>query len=160
MKRLIITLVVFCVAFSAHAQFYAGGGFRIANNFDAPGSIFSLEPEIGYNLSDKLAVGGAFGLFSSRIGDNRSSSFSFQPYARYTFASIGILNFFVDGAVKLTTHKGGGGAWEFGAYPGIAIPLDGRFSFVAHMGQLSFSSDSVFTLGLDNSVSAGLFFHF
>lgn len=160
MKRILITLVTLCVALTANAQFYLGGSFRAVNNTDAPSSSFSFAPELGYNINESFSIGSGFGFYTSRTGDHRSSSFSFSPYARYTFAELGPINFFIDGAVKLTTRKGGDGSWEIGLYPGIALPLTDSFSFVAHMGQLSFNSASVFTLGLDNAVSAGLYFHF
>ena len=160
MKKLIITLISLCIALSANAQFYVGGGLRFSSNAESDLTTFSFTPELGYNLSDSFAVGSAF-VFSSRSVDNYSTgTISFKPYLRYTFAELGIVRFFIDGAVTLTKPKNGDGSWEIGAYPGIAIPVNGRLCFVAHMGQLSYNSSSVFTLGVDNSVSAGLFFNF
>ena len=160
MKRVIITLIALCIALSANAQFYVGGGFKFSSNADAELTTFSFSPEFGYNLNDSFAVGLAFGSSFRRVNDYSSSTISFKPYVRYTFAELGIVRLFVDGAVALSKTKNADGAWEIGAYPGIAIPVGERLSFVAHMGQLSFNSSSVFTLGLDNTVSAGLFFHF
>lgn len=160
MKKLIITLVTLCVAFTAHAQFYVGGGFGLVTNADTRSSTFNFSPELGYNLSDTFAVGGALGYITNRTGDYTHSYFSIRPYVRYTFAEVGPLNFFIDGAIELTTYRGGDGSWEIGVYPGVALPLNDRFSLVAHIGELSFNSGSTFTLALDNTLSAGLYYHF
>lgn len=45
------------VAIAASAQVYVGGQVGLWRNTDDNHSKFSIAPEVGYNLSDKWAVG-------------------------------------------------------------------------------------------------------
>lgn len=160
MKKVLITLIAAFAAISANAQFYVGGSFRFSSNPDADVSSFKLAPEIGYDINDAFSVGLAMALRTDSVAGYSARSTSFNPYVRYAFANVGGIRFFADGGLVLTTAKNSDGAWKIGIFPGFAIPVNDSFSFVAHLGELSFDSSSTFILGLDNSVSAGLYFHF
>lgn len=160
MKKFILTAIILCAALTANAQFYLGGGVRFVNNGNTDVTTFSFAPELGYNLSDQVALGAAFGISARNTNAGNTNTFSFKPYVRYTFAEIGIARFFIDGALTLAKPSNHDGTWEIGVYPGIALPLNERLSFVAHLGELSYNSGSVFTLGLENTVSTGIYYSF
>ena len=52
------------------------------------------------------------------------------------------------------------GSWEIGLYPGIAAPISGKLSAVAHIGAIAYNSDTSFCIGLSNVASAGLYYSF
>ena len=61
MKKIVILFFVVMVALSAKAQFYAGGNVSLWHNDDADNTYFLIEPELGYNINEKWAVGATLG---------------------------------------------------------------------------------------------------
>ena len=155
MKKLFIVLFAIMMATAAHAQFYAGGSIGFSSNGNSKTSVFSVSPEVGYVLNDKFAVGAELTL-SAFTGGN---TIGFAPYARYTFLNIGKVSIFADGAFSFSKTKNIDAVWEIGVYPGLSIPLDPRLSLVAHVGALAYNSGNVFKVGLDNSISTGLYYN-
>lgn len=106
MKKLFITLTVIAgLAFSSNAQefgFKQGDillegniGFNSTNNknTDVKTSSFGFEPKAGYFVTDKIAVGLALGLNTSKnenpVTTTKSSSFDIGVFGRYYFLEIG-----------------------------------------------------------------------
>ena len=58
MKKFVILLFVAMAALSAKAQVYVGGTVALWHNDDLDATTFALNPEVGYNLNEKLAIGG------------------------------------------------------------------------------------------------------
>ena len=83
---MMVALLVATVA--ASAQVYVGGGIGIGSSKDAHAegvdvdakTTFYITPEIGYNLSDNLAVGIGLGYNHSKKGDFKTNGFSIEPY--------------------------------------------------------------------------------
>ena len=161
MRKFILALVAISFAAIANAQVYGGGSLALKTNSDAESTQISIVPEIGYVLNDKFAIGAALGLYTVSYEDfGSSSTISFKPYVRYTLLTAGPVSLFTDAAFTYSKPKNYDGRWEIGLYPGISAPISGRLSAVAHIGALSYNSNTTFSLGLSNVASAGLFFNF
>jgi hypothetical protein len=147
MKKFFMTLVAaVAVAASANAQVYVGGGIGIGSTkVDAEGAeavtSYKLIPEVGYNFNDKWAAGVAFGWKGVNKGGARSVFVN--PYARYTFVKFNHVNVFVDGGVAYEhdnnqtlegVYAKSANALSVGFRPGVAVNLNDKVSFVAHVG--------------------------
>ena len=135
MKRIILTVLLLTGMSAMQAQeskFYVGGtlGFTWSklksDDTSTSGASVKVMPEVGYNLSDKWALGvslgyshgyAAFGgidfndlksianAVASTAADVASdgtaklNSFRFAPYARYNFWQTGKLKFFLEGSL-------------------------------------------------------------
>ena len=188
MKKIFAVALVAMMTMTANAQVYVGGSLSFASQSteklagDKSETSFSIMPEIGYNLNEEWAIGAVIGYTSNKFagvsatvpgyGTNVSeSAFTFNPYARYTFANLGKVNLFVDGGVDFTTFsKSDCTALGVGFKPGLAVALTDQLSFVSHLGfigwqQLNPDGDdnNYNTFGLDLSganLSFGLYFNF
>lgn len=94
MKKLVFALGMIACFFTAQAQTEQGGWLVGANSnlsftstsadgIDDNQSNFNLSVQGGYFLADNLAAGLRLGFFSSKLGDNKSTSTSIGPFARY-----------------------------------------------------------------------------
>lgn len=188
MKKFFMTLVAaVAVAASANAQVYVGGGFGLGSyKYDAEGAeavtYYKLLPEIGYNFNDKWAAGVVFGWAGANKDHARAVSVS--PYARYTFVKFNHVNVFVDGGVGYTHYNNanvglGNGTDYVGARsmnelkvgfkPGVAVNLNDKLSFVAHVGFLGYTRTKIRDAkafndwGVDvdgNNLTFGLYYNF
>lgn len=102
MKKLLVLVVAALFAVSASAQLYVGGslGFSMESvkndNGDKLGTVtaFSLFPEIGYSLNEKIDVGMSFGfgMVSSKpegMDAIKSNAWEVAPYLRYSLVEFG-----------------------------------------------------------------------
>ena len=161
MRKLIFTLIAISFAAFANAQIYAGGSLSLKTNSDAESTSISIAPEVGYVLNDKFSVGAALGLYThSYKGYGSSNVLSIKPYVRYTLLQAGPVSLFTDAAFTYMKPKDYDGSWEIGLYPGIAAPISGKLSAVAHIGAIAYNSDTSFCIGLSNVASAGLYYSF
>lgn len=174
MKKMILTLAVSVMTLVASAQTYVGGGIGLWRNSDEKTTSFNIQPEIGFNLNSKWALGVALGYEHASVNGTKANAFSVSPYARYTFARLGAVSLFADGTAGVTTAKVKGSdsatAWEIGIKPGVAVSLNNRISFVAHVGFLgykdtdeipSMASQDGFGFNLNgNSLTFGLYYNF
>jgi len=112
MKKTISSIIITLFGLiSANAQYYIGGSLSLnvssqsveqMNNKSNPSYSFSLSPEIGYSLNEKMDIGLLFsiGTSSSKISsiglnpdgywigftnDSNTKSFQISPYFRYSF---------------------------------------------------------------------------
>lgn len=171
-----MTLVAVAMATTMNAQWYVGGtvGYNYTKdkNTDIKSNTFQLVPEVGYNLNDKWAVGMKIGYGYNKVGDDKAHEFVVNPYARYTFVKLDKVNFFVDGGFEYNYVKvDGDSANGFGISfkPGVAVNLNEKVSFVAHVGNFGWSSAKAknaksvqsVDLGLNlTSVDFGLYYNF
>ena len=154
MKKVFLSLVVLASSLAASAQMYVGGEVGLWRDYDANNTSFSIAPEVGYNLSDKLAIGLSIAYDYNYLGnDKKVNAIKVAPYARYTYAKFGNVNLFLDGGFGFKTYKvsvdGESGdaqnAWEVGLKPGLSVNLTSKLSFIAHVGFFGYrdSDDSV-----------------
>ncbi len=120
MKQTILSIVItLLTSVSTNAQCYIGGSLSLnmssekiqdLDNSTNPSYSFSISPEIGYSLNDKIDIGLSLStLFSSfkqsnirvdiennlRVGgiaEDKTKSIEFAPYIRYSFLKWGKLD--------------------------------------------------------------------
>ncbi len=180
MKKILMTLAAVCVAATMNAQVYVGGniGFATSSYDGNSTTVWSLLPEIGYNLNEKWAVGTVIGYGEARVKAKGASAdkvkkFQVAPYARYTFVKWEKVNLFVDGTVGYQHENYGGvktNTFGIGFKPGVAVNLNDRLSFVAHVGFLGYENEKVkgddkstnsFGLNLNgNNLTFGMYYNF
>lgn len=155
MKKALLVIALVFMALTAKAQLYVGG----AIGFTSAGPAFVLSPELGYDINDNMAVGGALGF---EFG-NGVFEFDIAPYFRYYFADWGDVRFFADAqfefAVVNVNGAGTGTRWGVGIRPGIAFPVNDRFSLVAHVMQIGYYNNA-FAFNFNTGSSIGLFYNF
>lgn len=159
MKKIVLMAAFMVASLAASAQVYVGGslGFesqKADKDADAS-STFSIMPELGYNLSDNLAVGIQLGYTHSNdkgyINDGELSgvkseakigAFEVAPYARYTFAKTGIASFFVDGGIKATflSNDAEGTIFGIGVRPGVKLSASEKVDFIAKLGYIGYQT--------------------
>ena len=85
MKKFVILLFVAMAALSAKAQVYVGGTVALWHNDDLDATTFAWNPEVGYNLNEKLAIGGVLTFAHSKLDEGKYNAFALAPYARYSY---------------------------------------------------------------------------
>ncbi|MBQ7472152.1 MAG: outer membrane beta-barrel protein [Prevotella sp.] len=164
MKKIFMTLVIAAMAVSANAQLYVGGGVAYGTeklDTDGAESVASWKfvPEIGYNFTDDMAAGIAFGWEGSNKGGQKS--FEINPYFRYTFLKEGMVSLFADASVGYKHYYSNPTAningvdtkveeynvLSAGIKPGVAFNVTEKFSVVAHVGFFGWQQDKCKYLG-------------
>ena len=184
MKKIFAVALVAMMTMTVNAQVYVGGGVGLqSSSYDGNSeTFFKLMPEIGYNLNEDWAVGIAVGYGESKTTLKEANikstvkvkAFEVAPYARYTFAKFDKVNLFVDGTVGYS-HVDYAGAktnsFALGLKPGVAVNLNDKLSFVAHVGFLGYQNAkedydgakavNSFGVNLDGSnLSFGVYYNF
>jgi hypothetical protein len=120
---------------------------------DIKRTVFSIAPEIGYNISDKFAVAASVNFSYAKEKNDwmeqKESGFVFNPYVRYSFLKKGIVSAFIDGSIAfgVSDFKG----FEAGIRPGVAVSLTERFSAAIHFGFIGYNNGK----GVGNYAVAG-----
>lgn len=168
MKKIIVVIAAVLISLAAKAQFYVGGSLEGLFNDN---TAISIAPEVGYNINDTFSVGAAIAFGSVK---DFNSAFGINPYVRWNFAQNEPLNFFLDGGLVYLTYNDkildkSYSCFQIGIRPGFAIPVNDKFSFVAHVGFLGYTAnedgvpgyDDGFGINLDgNDILCGLYFNF
>ena len=176
MRKLFVMVTLAAMTLTASAQWFVGGKVGLWRDYDANATNFSLMPEVGYNLSDKWAVGTVIGWDYLYKDGSKKNGFDIAPYARYTVTKFGPVSVFLDGGFDFYTYKvkGAGSsmnAWEVGVKPGVSVALTEKLSFDTHIGFLGYrDADDVSSakwdsngIGFDldgNTISFGLYYYF
>ena len=187
MKKMIIAAFVAVVSLTASAQIWVGGevGFNTwkESNPSLKGNQFTVAPEVGYKLNDKLDVAVLIGYAHAKNADelfdfelldfDNANGFELNPYLRYTFAKAGNFGFFVDGGFTYALLHVCGvdksvNAWEIGLKPGISYAVSDKVTLVAKVGFAGYQFAKQgswkryeFGLGLDgNNISFGAYVNF
>lgn len=154
-KFLLACAVALGMAATASAQnLYVGGELGFWHDGATEDSYatnkITFLPEIGFNFSDKFALGTVIGYDYTAICRTGVSNniFKFEPYARYTYfkSESNFVSLFVDGAVGFgagwTKYDDESSktatVWNIGLRPGVALNFNEKFSFVAHVGFLGY----------------------
>ena len=180
MKKIMMIAAMMVAAVSANAQVYLGGSVGVAtSSYDGNSTtVWSILPEVGYNLNEKWALGMTIGYGESRVkvknaGTEKVKTFQVSPYARYTFVKFDKINLFVDGGVGYMHENYAGtktNTFAIGFKPGVAVNLNEKLSFVAHVGFLGYENEKVKgddkstnSFGFDlngNALSFGVYYNF
>ncbi len=150
MKRIILGALLSLAAITTPAMagnWYVGGtvGFMHTSKDDITTNEFSLQPEVGYNTSEKWSFGGQLGyLYRNYAGEDVNLNlFNIRPYARFTYfrTSNDLVQLFIDGTVgfgigstSVYNESSTACTYEVGLKPGIALNVSDHFSIVAHLG--------------------------
>ncbi len=146
MKKVYLPLVAMIISIAASAQVYVGGQVGLWRNTDANNTNLGIEPEVGYNINDKWAVGTGVGYVYDYYKGVKTNAFEFSPYARYTVAKFGPASFLLDGGIAFSTVKAKKGsfksdsynAWQIGVTPVLKVNLAKKFDFIASLGFLGY----------------------
>lgn len=175
MKKILLLAVVAVMAVSASAKnWYLGGSLGYSHEEQEiegeklKGDVFSIAPELGYNLNENWAVGASLNYTWVKDAYNM---FAINPYARYTYfrTENNLVNLFVDGGFGIGYQKPDEGdsttVWNIGFKPGIALNVTEKFSFVAHVGFLGYADNKAagktYGVSLDGSdLSFGFYYNF
>ena len=143
MKKILAFAAMAVMALGAFAQdMYVGGQVGFWRNSGDNETSFQILPEIGFNLSEKLAIGTTIGYDYSYDDGRKLNLVVFNPYVRYTFFRNGNVSLFCDGGVDLgfgkAKYEGESSdtavTYGIGIKPGISYSLSDKFSLVAHVG--------------------------
>lgn len=147
MKKIVLTMIVACCTMAANAQVWLGGslGFNLTcpEGGDDVTTIV-VAPEIGYNLSEKWGIGVALEETAILADGSNVNAFYITPFARYSFARVGIANFFVDGGIQVGTQNFNSDyaktdshtAFGLGIRPGVKVELNHHLALEAKTGYL------------------------
>lgn len=174
MKKIMMTLVAVAMATTMNAQWYIGGGigYQHTKDGDQKTNTFKILPEVGYNISDNIAVGATLGYTYSKNDGVKTNGFQVSPYLRYTFVKLEKVNVFCDLGLGYAYEKKGEAkknSFGVGLFPGVAVNLNDKLSFVTKIGALSYTHSKVkdgaksdnFAIGLDGAdLSFGLYYNF
>ncbi len=180
MKKFYSALVAMFIAVTASAQVYVGGQVGLWRNTDANHTSFNIAPEVGYNLSDKWAIGteisydydySIISVYDAPYG-LKTTGVGFAPYVRYTAAKFGPVSLIFDGGFGFMTYKykykckckyndydydnerlsdnKSYNAWKIGVTPGVKVSLAKNVDFIASLGFLGYR-DNDDVKGLDVS---------
>ena len=135
MKKFLIMMVIAFSAVAAKAQVYLGGEFGVWYDDDSEKTTLTIAPSVGYELSEKWAIGGEL---MYQFKSDAYNKLAVAPYARYSFYNNELVRLFVDMGFGVGVVKPDEGdsetAWRIGAQPGIAIHLNKHFSILAKAG--------------------------
>jgi len=174
MKKILLAAVVAFSSLAASAQIWVGGS--LGANFTTPDfdgaetlSEFTISPEVGYTLSDKWDIAVAINTNLASYDGESATSFAIEPYARYTFAKMGNVSFFLDGGFSfgtkeelVATEEGkvvateGQDAFTVGIRPGVKFAVNEKLGLVAKLGWIGYENvkDSYSKFGLNVSGAA------
>lgn len=143
MKKILLTIAVAAASLTASAQAYVGGSVGLWRNSDKNTTNVTIHPEIGYNLSDKWALGLGFGYTYDYLNGIKRHDITIDPYARWSYAKFGPVSLFLDfgfgiNPIKYKDVDDSDVAWQVGVQPGLQVSLTKKIDFVAHVGFLGY----------------------
>lgn len=147
MKKILVMAAIAMVSMTVNAQMWVGGNIGYNYNDNGAGTetnYLSISPEVGFSLSDKWDLGLNLDYEMGKVKNGVTlHEFSFNPYARFTFAKSGIASFFIDGGIRLGAQKvknvnDADIIFGFGFQPGIALHVSDRVSLVTKIGSLGY----------------------
>ncbi len=172
MKKIILSAAVALMSFAASAQVWVGGqvglGIHDPEGEAKSTTTFTIAPEIGYTLNEKWDVAVALtGEFESYDGES-TNSFAIEPYARYTFAKMDKISFFVEGGLGFGSTDVGEKtvtSMYVGLRPGMKVAISDNLGFVTKLGFFGYESleDSYSNYGFNisgNDLSFGVYWAF
>ena len=137
MKKFFAIAILAVASLTANAQAWLGGSFGFdweKGKWDGAKATttWKIAPEIGYNINENWAIAGKIAVggesrYTKELGqlvEKSVTTFTISPYARYTFAKIDDLSFFVDGGIHFTSYgKDNGSSFGIGVQPGLAYTV-------------------------------------
>lgn len=170
MKKFLTLAIAFIATLTASTAYaegwYAGGSVGFDRNTTDNKTQVTIMPEVGYNFTDKVALGAVAGYQHQYDKGNKLDLVRVSPYLRYTYLKVGKVDLFVDGGVDVgigysKAIYGNGGAavvWGIGLKPGVAFNVNEKFSLVAHVGFAGYegANHQARKVGAPNRIGIGL----
>jgi len=173
MKKIFLSvLAIAAMATTANAQLWFGGSIGLSHeggvtktkeaDTDKPSNnTFSFSPMVGFDLNEKLAVGGRIDFVSSSrkqtVGDtdtkSSTSTFGITPFARYTFVEFNKFGLLAEAGVPVefssSKHDNGSQTVKddpetsIGLYvvPMLTYSLNDNFQLECGLNFLSFNAE-------------------
>ena len=167
---------------NASAQWYIGGSVGFGSVKPSGGdseAVFSILPELGYQLNDKWSVGAKVGyhkgdgiaavINSTNTRVDLTEEFIIRPYARYSAFTWDPVTVFFDGGIRFARVVDQGTRFGLGVEPGVAVTLTDHITFVTHLGYVGFDtfspkggggSSTRFGVDFSNNCSFGVYYNF
>ena len=167
---------------NASAQWYIGGSVGFGSVKPSGGdseAVFSILPELGYQLNDKWSVGAKVGyhkgdgiaavINSTNTRVDLTEEFIIRPYARYSAFTWDPVTVFLDGGIRFASVVDQGTRFGLGVEPGVAVTLTDHITFVTHLGYVGFDtfspkggggSSTRFGVDFSNNCSFGVYYNF
>jgi hypothetical protein len=169
-KNAVLLFTLLFTGWSLHAQIFVGGSLSLNSSkaSSTTGSTttelgknfnYDFSPEVGYFLSENLAIGVGLGIGNSKtttpITDSEYSTtnWSIRPFARYYAMKVGSFSVFGEGALALggsssqttsgSTTTDGLSTTTFGIslQPGFAYDLSDKVSLLAKIGGIYYNTN-------------------
>lgn len=176
MKKFILTLMVASCSMLANAQVWIGGslGFNVTKPENGESiTTLVIAPEVGYNFNEKWGFGVALEEAALFNETHNGNAFSIAPFGRFSFARVGIANFFIDGGILVgcqnfdeeLRHTDSHTTFGIGVRPGVKLELNHHLALEAKTGYLGYRyiTDVAhqFGFGVNNEdLSLGLVYEF
>lgn len=146
-KLLFIALMAVSTLAASASDWYTGGQVTFGRTTESVSgqktTQVTILPELGYNLTDCVAVGSTLGLKYTDTAGHKLTTFGLSPYLRYNYLTSDRVDLFVDGGVDLAMGRANGSfavTYGIGFRPGVTFHVNDRFSLVAHVGFLGYQS--------------------
>lgn len=148
MKKFLLIAAMAVASLAASAtDWYTGGQVTFGRTTESVSgkktTQVTILPELGYNLTDHVAVGTTLGLTYKDSDGHEMTTFGLSPYIRYNYLKTERVDLFIDGGVDLAMGRANGSfalTYGIGLRPGIVYHLNDKFSLVAHVGFLGYQS--------------------
>lgn len=172
-KNAVVAVALLMAVVSIKAQIFVGGalGFSSTKMSSTTGSTttelgkissYNFSPEVGYYLSENLAIGLGFGVGNTKTTTpitttsnsvNDQTNWNIRPFARYTLLKTGGFGFFGEGALSFggsssettngstTTDGPSTTTISIGLFPGITYDLSDKVALIAKVGALSYATN-------------------
>lgn len=157
---------------------FSSSKYTAEGNYKESG--FAIAPNIGFMVSENIALGGELGYAKSTVEETEGapeaeiSAFSIGAFGRYYFTPASKFSLFGQLGVQYAKVDYGdldGNAFGIEAAPGVQYFLNDHFGLLAKWGVLSYASAKVdapgaeasteFEFGVDlNNIDFGLFYKF
>ncbi|MBQ7042546.1 MAG: outer membrane beta-barrel protein [Muribaculaceae bacterium] len=168
MKKYFLAAVLAVSSLAASAQIWVGGSLGLGINDPEEGestTAIAIAPEVGYTLNEKWDVAVALNFDFVSCDGETANAWGIEPYARYTFAQMDKVSFFVDGGLGYKTGDFEPDQMYVGFRPGIKLAVNDNLGFVAKLGFIGYESieDVESNYGLNvggNDLSFGMYWAF
>jgi len=134
MKKIVLTAIAVLGFSLANAQTggfakgdaFISGAFNVSSEKtgDAKSNGFTIEPKVGYFVSENIAIGAKLGFGSDKHGDDKENSFTAGAFGRYYFTPASQFSVYGQAGLDFTNYKfkpGNAKSNEIGANIGLGL---------------------------------------
>lgn len=111
---------------------------------EAKSNGFALVPQVGYFVSENIAIGGKLGFTNTKIGENKTNDFTVGAFGRYYFTPASQFSVYGQAGIDFTNGKEKPGDYKYnevGAKVGLGMSyfLSNHFAIEANWLGLGYS---------------------